>query len=135
MTEDAKLKLNLRLVPADGTPADPTLLDDLIRLIRQGVVTSPPAVTQANTGGQFRKPPVDDNSQNDLEAKVRHDIEQASEASQVAVQKRAETAKQPDGEAKLAAEALEAAREVVAAVQRAIIRGVTVSMPDDVKPT
>ncbi len=127
MSDDAKLKLDLRLVPAEGEP-DAALLDDLIRLIRQGIVTAPKDVPQANTAGEFHPPA--DNSQNALETKIKHRIEQASKASEAEVAKRAEVAKQPDGEAKLAAESLEAARGVVAAVQRAIIRGVAVHVPN-----
>lgn len=129
MSEDAKLKLDLRLVPAEGQP-DAALLDDLVRLIRQGIITAPPGVTLPITGGEFSKPSGDDNSQNDLEAKVKHDVEQASNASQGAVEKRAEIAAQPDGDAKLSAEALEAAQAVVAAVQRAMIRGIAVAVPE-----
>jgi hypothetical protein len=127
MAEDAKLKLDVRLVPAEGKP-DAALLDDLVRLIRQSVVTAPPQAEQPSTAGNFTAPP--DNSQNALETKIKHRIAQASAESQAAVAKRAETAKQPDGEAKLAAEALEAAQQVVSAVQRAIIRGVAIRVPE-----
>lgn len=127
MAEDAKLKLDVRLVPAEGEP-DPALLDDLIRLIKQAVVTAPPQAPQVSTTGEFYV--ADDNSQNALETKIKHRIEQASADSQAEVQKRAELAKQPDGEAKLATEALEAARNVVSAVQRTIIRGVEVRVSD-----
>jgi hypothetical protein len=127
MAEDAKLKLELQLVPTEGEP-NAALFDDLIRLIRQGIVTAPKDVTQVNISGEFHTPL--DNSQNDLEAKIKHRIEQASADSRAEVEKRAAIAAQPDGEVKLAAEALEAAQGVVSAVQRAIIRGVAVQVPD-----
>lgn len=130
MPEDAKRKLDIRLVPAEGQP-DPALLDDLVRLIEQGVLTAPKQAPQVSTAGEFVAPP--DNSQNALETKIKHRIEQASNASEADVAKRAEIAKQPDGEAKLAEEALAAAQGVVAAVQRAIIRGVTIRVPEGAK--
>jgi hypothetical protein len=127
MSEDAKRKLDLRLVPAEGEP-DAGLLDDLVRLIKQGIVTAPKDVLQVSTAGEFVAPP--DNSQNALESKINHRIEQASEASKADVAKRAEVAVQPDGEHKLADEALAAAQNVVAAVQRAITRGIAVQVPE-----
>ena len=130
MPEDATRKLDIRLVPAEGEP-DAALLDDLIRLIKEGVVTAPKQAPQVSTAGEFVVPP--DNSQNALETRIKHRIEQASNASEADVAKRAETAKQPDGDAKLAEEALAAALNVVAAVQRAVIRGVAVRVPEDAK--
>ncbi len=130
MSEDATRKLDIRLVPAEGEP-DAALLDDLVRLIKQGIVTAPKQAPQVITTGEFTAPA--DNSQNALETKIKHRIEQASVASEADVAKRAEMAKQPDGEAKLAEEALAAAQGVVAAVQRAIIRGVAVRVPEDAK--
>ena len=130
MPEDAKQRLDIRLVPAEGEP-DAALLDDLVRLIKQGVLTAPKQAPQVSTAGAFTAPP--DNSQNALEAKVKNRIAQASAASMADVAKRAETANLPDGEAKLAEEALTAAQGVVAAVQRAIIRGITVRVPEDAK--
>jgi hypothetical protein len=127
MVEDAKLKLELRLIPAEGKP-NPALFDDLIRLIQQGIVTAPKDVPQVNTSVEFHPPT--DNSQNDLEAKIKHRIEQASADSRAAFEKRAEIALRPDAEAKLATECLETAQQVVAAVQRAIIRGVTVRVAE-----
>jgi hypothetical protein len=127
MPEDVKQKLDIRLVPAEGEP-DATLLDDLVQLIKQGIVTAPEQAPQVNTTGEFVVPP--DHSQNALESKIKHRIEQASEASKVDVAKRAEIAKQPDGEQKLAEEALAAAQNVVAAVQRAIIRGIAIQVPE-----
>jgi hypothetical protein len=125
--EDAKQKLDIRLVPAEGEP-DAVLLDDLVRLIKQGIVTAPKDVPQVSAAGEFVAPT--DNSQNALETRIKHRIEQASNASEADVAKRAEVAKQPDGEQKLAEESLVAAQNVVAAVQRAIIRGIAVNVPD-----
>jgi len=127
MPEDAKQKLDIRLVPAEGEP-DALLLDDLVRLIKQGIVTAPKQAPQVSTAGEFVA--SQDNSQNALESKIKHRIEQASEASKVDVAKRAEIAKQPDGEQKLAEEALAAAQNVVATVQRAILRGIAVQVPE-----
>lgn len=127
MPEDAKQKLDIRLVPAEGEP-DAALLDDLVRLIKQGVVTAPKQAPQVSAVGEFVAPT--DNSRNALEAKIRNRIEQASNASEADVAKRAKIAKQPDSEQKLAEEALAAAQNVVAAVQRAILRGITVNVPD-----
>jgi hypothetical protein len=127
MPEDAKLKLEIRLRPAEGEP-NAALLDDLVRLIQQGIVTAPKGVPQVNTAGKFVAPP--DNSQNAVESKIKHRIEQASEASQADVAKRNEIAKQPDSEQKLAEEALAAAQNVVAAVQRAMMRGIVVQVPE-----
>ena len=130
MPEDAKQRLDIRLVPAEGEP-DAALLDDLVRLIKQGVLTAPKQAPQVSTAGEFTAPPG--NSQNALETKIKHRIEQTSNASEAEVAKRAETAKLPDGEAKLAEESLAAAQGVVAAVQRAILRGITVRVPGDAK--
>ena len=127
MPEDARLKLDVRLVPAEGKP-DPALLDDLVRLIWQGTVTAPPQTPRVSTADEFHTPP--DNSRVALETKIKHRIAQASVESQAAVAKRAETAKQPDGKQKLADESLAAAQNVVAAVQRAIIRGIAVRVSD-----
>ncbi len=127
MAEDAKLKLEVRLVPAEGEP-NAALFDDLVRLIRQGAATVSNQAPPVSTAGEFVAPA--DKSQNELEAKVRSRIEQASAASQADVAKRAEVAQQPDGESKLADEALEAAANVVAAVYRLLHHGVAVRVPD-----
>lgn len=132
MPEDAKLKLDVRLVPTEGEP-DSALLDDLVRLIKQGIVTVPLQAPQVGTAGEFHTP--SDNSQIALETRIKHRIAQASVESQADVAKRAETAKQPDGEQKIADEALAAAQNVVAAVQRAIIRGIAVRVPDSELPS
>jgi hypothetical protein len=130
MTEDAKHKLELRLVPAEGAP-DAALFDDLVRLIKQGVATAPKQAPQVTTTGSFIAPP--DNSQNALEAKICSRIDEASKASETAVAKRAEVAKQPDGDSQLANESLAAAQDVVAAVQRLLLRGIRVQVPEDAK--
>jgi len=132
MAEEAKLKLDVRLVPTEGEP-DPALFDDLVRLIKQGIATAPKDVPQVTTAGEFHTPP--DNSQNAIETRIKHRIEQASKASEADVTKRAETAKLPDGEHKLAEESLAAAQNAVAAVQRAIIRGITIRVPEMDRPT
>jgi hypothetical protein len=130
--DDAKLRLDLRLVPADDRPADPVVLDDIVRLIRQAVVTAPeeaPKVTEPAEG--FRQPSADENRDlRSLESRIKNRIEQASAESQAVIEKRAETAKQPDGEPRLKDEALRAAEQVVSAVQRAILRGVAVRVPE-----
>jgi hypothetical protein len=126
---DAKLKLSLRLAPADDRPADPVVIDDIIRLIKQAVATVPkdsPAVTAPADGFH---PPTGEELR-ELDTKTQHRIEQASAASRAAVEQRAETAAQPDGDQKLAAEALAAAERVVSAVQRAVLRNVAVRVPD-----
>lgn len=133
MPDDASLKLDLRLVPADDRPADPAVLDDIVRLIRQAVATTPrdaPAVGEP-VGG-FREPTAEETRNlRGLESKIKHRVEQASRESQAAAEKRAETAAQPDAGQKLAEESLRAAERLVAAVRRAILRGVAVRVPDD----
>lgn len=127
MAEEAKQKLDLRLVPAEGE-SDAALLDDLVRLIKQGSATAPKQAPQVGTAGEFAAPP--DNSQNALETRIKHRVEQASNASEADVAKRAEVAQRPDGEQKIAEEALAAAQNVVAAVQRAVLRGIAINAPD-----
>jgi hypothetical protein len=129
MAEDARVKLELRFVPTDGQPPNAPLFDDLIRLIRQGIVTVPIGVPQVNVSGEYLPPT--DKSQAKLETGIKHRIEQTSADSWMVFEKRKEIAAQPDGEAKLAAESLEAAQQVVSAVQRAIIRGIVVQIPED----
>lgn len=133
MADDAKLKLTFRLVPADGRPADPVVLDDIVRLIRQAVATAPKeAPTVAAPADGFREPTPDEaQTLRSLEAKIENRIQQASAASQKAVEQRAETALQPDGPEKLAAESLVAAQRVVSAVQRAILQRVAVTAPEE----
>ena len=126
MADDARLKLDLRLSPA-GEP-DPAVLDDLIRLIRQGVATVPPSAPKVADPGECRPP--DPGELGGLEQAVRSRIEQASAANQADVARRADLAAKPDAAPQLADEARAAAEQVVAAVQRAVLRGVAVRVPD-----
>lgn len=130
MADEPRLKLELRVGPADSPP-DVAVLDDLVRLIRQGVTTAPKAAPQVADGPGFRQPTPDEQRDlRDLTSKVEHRIEQASAASVAAVARRAEVAAQPDGAAKLADESLKAAERVVSAVGRAVLRGVAVRVAD-----
>src|SRR5262249_43264968 len=122
MANEPEIELRLRLIPAEG-PADPQVIDDLIRLIQQGVVTAPTQAPQITGDANLREPTDDEKRDlSNIVVQVKHRIEQASKDSQEAVAKRNELAKQPDGEAKLREEALLAAEQVVAAVQRAILQ-------------
>jgi hypothetical protein len=125
MAADARLKLELRLIPTEGEP-NAALFDDLIRIIQRGIVTAPKDVPHVIASEEFQLPTG--KSQNHLEANIKHRIEQASADSRKAVEK------QQDDEAKRADESLEVARQGVAAVQRAIIRGVVVQVFDDTPP-
>jgi hypothetical protein len=126
MSHDSAVGLLLQLTPAEGEP-DAQLLDDLILLVKQAVATfpkqaDPPAV----------RPATDEERPSliGLESKIKHHIEQASAASRTLVKQRAALAQQPDADAKLAEEARQKAQQVVAAVQRAMMRGVHVRIPD-----
>src|SRR5436305_1318722 len=59
MADDPRLKLDLRLGPADGPP-DPALLDDLIRLIKQGVASAPKGAPGIADAAGYRKPDEDE---------------------------------------------------------------------------
>lgn len=122
--DDAKLKLGFRLVPV-ARPADAVVLDDIVRLIRQAAATAPKqAAVVSEPAGGFREPTEDESrTLRGLEAKIENRIQEASGASQSAVEKRAVTGDQPDA-------SLKAAEALVGAVQRAIIRHVTVRVPD-----
>lgn len=135
MADDPARKLELRLVPADGAPPDAQVFDDLVRLIRQGIATAPKQYPQISNGSGFR-PPTDEEKRDlsAVEAQIKHRIDDASKASEADVAKRAETAKLPDADQRLADEALAAAQLVVAAVQRALIQGVKVTAPDPDSP-
>ncbi|HET6573980.1 MAG TPA: hypothetical protein VFG68_10290 [Fimbriiglobus sp.] len=134
MTHDPDRKLELRLVPADS-PADPLVLDDLIRLIRQGLATASKEMPRVGDGPGFRPPTADErNTTADLEAKIKHRIEQDPD-SHGSIAKRAELTSQPDHEQKLADEMRVAAEYVAAAVQSALLRGAEVRVPDAVPPT
>ena len=125
--EDANRKLELRFGPENGKP-NSVILDDIIRLVKQAVATMPNDASHVATTGTFRKP--DDAEAPELqrvEANIRERIERASEASRAATEKRAETGDQPE-------ESLKAARNVVSAVQRAILRGIAVRVPEPAPP-
>ena len=132
MADHAELKLTLRLVPADDRPANPIVLDDIVRLIRQALVTAPkdsPQIIEPAEG--FREPNGDENRTiTSLVSKIESRIQQSSAASQAAVERRARTANEPDGQEKLRAETLDSAARVVSAVLGAILKRVRVSVPD-----
>ena len=131
MADDPDRRLDYRLVPADG-PADSQVLDDLIRLVRQGIATAPKDAPKVGDGAGFRPPEADERRDlGGVEAKIKHRIEQANWDSQTAVEQRAELVAQPDADEKLASEARRAAELVVAAVQRALLRGVRVEVPGE----
>lgn len=122
-------KLTMRLVPSEGDP-DAQVFDDLIRLVRQAVVTAPPQVGVPTATGEFRKAEHSEQSAVvEFDSKVKHRIEQASAASRPLVEARADKVAHPESESQLAEEALEAASSVITAVQRAMIRGLRVSVP------
>jgi hypothetical protein len=126
VADDARLKLTFRLVPADDRPADPAVLDDIVRLVRQAVATVPkdaPSVTVPSAG--FHEPTDEEKREIlGLESRIENRIQEASAASQAAVVKRAETAARPDGRQQLADDARAAAERVVAVVQSALLRRV-----------
>lgn len=130
MSDHAGRQLDVTLVPAEGAP-DAQVLDDLIRLIHQGVATMPKDVPRVADGPGFRKP-SDEEARDTagLEAQIKHRIEQESQNSQSAAERRNALAAQPGSEPQLADEAIAAAQAVVAAVQRALIRGIDVRIPD-----
>ena len=131
MSQEADRKLFLQLVAAE-LPPDSVVLDDLIRLIRQALITAPVNSPQLAVPLSFRKPDLDEKREHaSLEATIKHRIEQASEHSRPMVEARAQLASQPDSADKLAEQSRKAAERVIAAVQRAILRGVKVTIPDD----
>jgi len=129
MADDARLKLDLRLVPITGTP-DPVIFDDIIRLIQQGIVTAPKEAPQITDAPKFQPPEEGNAEARALISNIRTRIEKASAESQAAVDKRAAIAATPNSEQQLTDEARRAGEYVVAAVQRAILRGVKVRVPD-----
>jgi hypothetical protein len=133
MTHDPDRKLELKLVSAEQ-PVDSQVLDDLVRLIRQGLATAPKDTPRVGDGSGFR-PPAEDERKTaaDLEGRIKHRIEQAPD-SHGTLTKRAELTSQPDHEQKLADEMHKAAEYVAAAVQRALLRGVEVRVPDTNAP-
>lgn len=131
MTEPATMKLELRLAPTAGEP-NAEVLDDLVKLIRQAVATAPPDSPDASTEDGFRSPePDEQKSLRGLESRIKHRIEQAVGTSEKLIGQREAVTAQPDATAKLADEAVHAANAVVAAVQRAKLRGVIVTTPSD----
>ncbi len=131
MTHDPAQILELRLVPADGAKPDYQVFDDIVRLIRQAHATASPQVPRVGSGKGFRKPEgaeADETAK--LVSQVQHDIEEASLKSQADVAKRAETAARPDAADALATEARTAAEQLIAAIDRALMRGVSIRPPD-----
>lgn len=127
MIDDSDIKLTLQLTPAEGEP-DPQLLDDLIRLVKQAILTSP---QQIPSGGDFESPSESNGKPLlGLESKIKHHIEQASAASRTLVEQRVALAQQPDADAKLAEDSRQKAQQVISAVQRAMMRGINVTIPD-----
>jgi hypothetical protein len=130
--DSAILKLTCRLVPADDRPADPVVFDDIVRLINQAIATAAkdwPRVSEPAAG--FQEPRDDEKrGLRSFESKIESRIQESSAASQAAIEKRAQTAIRSDGPRVLADESLETARQVVAAVQRAILRRVVVRVID-----
>ncbi|QEL13726.1 hypothetical protein [Limnoglobus roseus] len=127
MSNDDALGLTLQLVPSEGEP-DAQLLNDLIRLVKQAIVTFPhsmPSVPAMRPADDAERQPL-----LGLESKIKHHVEQASAASRTLVEQRAVAAQQPDADAELAEESRKKAQQVVAAVQRAIMRGILVKIPD-----
>jgi len=132
VADDPDRKLEYRLVPADAPP-DHQVLDDLIRLVRQGIATASDKYPQVSEGSGFVEP-TDRPDLGQMKIEIIRRIDQASSESRAAVAERAKVAAQPDADQKLAEEARKAAELVVAAVQRALIRGVRVRVPDDPPP-
>jgi len=129
MAEPATMKLEFRLAPSSGEP-NSEVLDDLVKLVRQAVATAPPDSSRIEADGEFHPPEGEgERSLRGLESRIKHRIEQATGASQKLIEQRETLTHQPDGAAILAAEATRAAEAVVAAVQRARIRGMAVTTP------
>lgn len=131
MADDTQLKLTFRLVPADDRPAVPVVLDDIVRLINQAIATDAkdaPRVADPDDG--FREPgPEERRGLRGLESRIENRIQESSAAAQATVEQRAQTASQPDGDQKLADEALAAAERIIAAVHRALLSKVAVRVP------
>jgi hypothetical protein len=125
-----QLKLALRLAPSQGEP-DHQLLDDLIRLVKQAVVTSP---KQLSAEGEFHRP-NDEEKKTVLssETKIKHNIEQASADSRPLVEQRALLTQQPDAAEKLSEESLAKSQKVISAIHTAMLRGINISIPDNVQ--
>lgn len=95
------------------------------------MATVPTAAPRVADAAGWRAPdPAEAADVRGLETRVKHRIEQASAASQADADQRAAVAAQPESAAKLADDARAAAEQVVAAVQRAALRGLAVRVPD-----
>jgi hypothetical protein len=128
---DPAQKLDLRLIPADGGKPDYQVFDDIARLIRQAHATAPPQAPRIGPSRGFRTPGgAEAEEAAKLVSQVQHDIEQASLKSQADVAKWAELAQQPDAADQLANESRLAAEQLVAAIGRALLRGIAVRTPD-----
>lgn len=125
MSDEAQIQLTLRLTPADDKPADPLVFDDIVRLIRQAIATAPKQVpTVMAPSGGFRKPRGEGEQRSrGLETRIKHRIEQASAASEAAVEKRLEVGDEPN-------QSLEAAQQLISAVQRALLQSVVLRLPE-----
>lgn len=127
MPTTASQKFEIRLAPKEGEP-DALVFDDVILLIQQAVVTASPQVEVPTVYGEFVKPDATELIAL-LDSKIKHRIEQASTESRKLAEARAAKSSQPDSESQLAQESLDAASNVISAVQRAMIRGIHVSIP------
>jgi hypothetical protein len=130
MPDVAAHKFEIRLAPTEGE-ADPVLIDDILRLIRQAIATASPQVEVPAMNGEFTKPDEEEQqSLRQLDSSIKHRIEQASAESRTLVEARAAKAAQPVSEAEIAEESIDAAANLVSAVQRAMIRGLRITVPD-----
>ncbi len=127
MAIESAVGLSLHLTPSEGEP-DAQLLDDLIRLVKQAIATTPSATTSIPALQTAND--VERRELRGLESKIKHRIEQASAASRVLVEQRAALAQQPDAEAQLAEDSRAKAQRVVAAVRNALMKGIVVKIPD-----
>jgi len=130
MVTAAAQKFEIRLAPKEGEP-DALVFDDIIRLIQQAVVTASPQIKVPSIRGEFvRSSEENQPSVRQLDSSIKHRIEQASADSRKLVEAREEIAQQPNSEPQLAQESLDAAANLIAAVQRAMIRGLRISIPE-----
>ena len=125
MSDEAQIQLTLRFMPVDDKPADPLVFDDIVRLIRQAVLTAPKQVPTVKAPSEgFHKPRGEDEQRiRGLETRIKHRIEQATAASQAAVEKRLEVGDEPN-------QSLEAAQQLISAVQRALLQSVVLRLPE-----
>lgn len=125
MAEPATMKLEFRLAPSSGEP-NAEVLDDLVKLVRQAVATAPPDSPEIRVDAEFR--PAEGEERNLVRIIGQIDLAAAAVSPKLIDQREA-TSSQPNGAEKLATEATRAAEAVVAAVQRARLRGVIVTVP------